>query len=171
MTASTEAKPEVRYKYRPAGTSDEITDCDLCGKTGLKKTIILEYVDAQGDSDGERYVGSDCAGVLLSYAEVKTEAELKMSRRELKNARATRRALLDAQAADRKRAEAVAFSRQMLEFFDAAGPAMNDKLAAYVTANPARLGHLSLLEQLKATSESIARHTEVIATGGASALT
>lgn len=167
MTAT--AAPGTRYRYRAAGTSDEITDCDLCGKTGLKKTIILQYLNAEGNSDGERYVGSDCAGILLSYAGARTEAELKMTRRELKDARSARKALLAAQAADRKRADAVKFSRQMLAFFDAAGPDMNHKLDAYVAANPS-LQRLTLLGQLKATSESIAYHTSVIATNGASAL-
>ena len=66
-------------------------------------------------------------------------------------------------------AGAVEFSREMLAFFEAAGPTMNEKLDAYVTANAA-LQSRPLTEQLRATAESIARHEEVIATGGASAL-
>src|ERR1019366_5729016 len=152
MAAITETAP---HGYRACGTTDEITDCDHCGKTGLKSTVILRFLDADGNYDGERYVGTSCAGKMLSYGKANPKLATKILR--------------EAQAADRKRADAVEFSREMLAFFDAAGPTMNEKLDAYVAAN-ARLQSLSLLAQLKETSESIARHAEVIATNGAAAL-
>jgi hypothetical protein len=152
MTAITETAP---HGYRACGTTDDITDCDHCGKTGLKSTVILRFLDADGNDDGERYVGVVCAGKILSHGRA--------------NPRLAARILREAQAADHRKAEAVKFSREMLEFFDAAGPTMNERLGAYVAANRG-LQSLSLLEQLKATAESIARHTEVVATGGAAAL-
>ena len=152
MAAITETAP---HGYRACGTTDEITDCDHCGRTGLKSTVILRFLDAEGNDDGERYVGTSCAARMLSYGKA--------------NPRLATRILREAQAADRKRAGAVEFSREMLAFFEAAGPTMNEKLDAYVTANAA-LQSRPLTEQLRATAESIARHEEVIATGGASAL-
>jgi hypothetical protein len=144
------------HGYLACGTTDEITDCDHCGKTGLKSTVILRFLDAEGNADdGERYVGVVCAGKMLSGGKA--------------NPRLATKILREAQAADRKRADAVEFSREMMAFFDAAGHRMNEKLDAYVAAN-VRLQSLSLLEQLKETAESIARHTEVIATNGAAAL-
>lgn len=42
---------------RRVGTTDERTVCELCGKTGLKKTVAFKRLD-----DGEYvYYGSDCA--------------------------------------------------------------------------------------------------------------
>jgi hypothetical protein len=152
MTAITMTAP---HGYRACGTTDEITDCDHCGKTGLKNTVILRFLDADGNNDGERYVGVVCAGKILSRGKA--------------NPRLAAKILREAQAADRKKADAVRFSRQMMAFFDAAGPTMNEKLDAYVTANQG-LRSLPLLEQLKATAASIARHTETITTCGASAL-
>jgi hypothetical protein len=149
---ATETAP---YGYRACGTTDEITDCDHCGKAGLKSTVILRFLDADGNTDGERYVGVVCAGKMLSGGKA--------------NPRLATRILREAQAADRKRADAVEFSREMLAFFDAAGPWMNHKMDAYVAANT-YLQSLPLIDQLKKTAESIARHSEVIATGGKSAL-
>lgn len=40
------------------GTTDEHTDCDLCGKTNLKNTVAFRVLDSGGD---EIFVGSDCA--------------------------------------------------------------------------------------------------------------
>ena len=143
------------HGYRAYGTTEDITDCWHCGKTDLRKTVKMRFIDADGNEYGETYIGTTCAAKLLSGGKANGKLATKIMR--------------EAQAADLKRADAVKFSRQMLEFFEAAGPTMNEKLDAYVTANLA-LQSLPLLEQLKATAGSIARHKEVIATNGESAL-
>jgi hypothetical protein len=139
---------------RAVGTTDEVIGCELCGKKNLSHTVIVEFLNENGDSDGEAFLGSDCAA-----RKVAGRADRKLAGKILR----------EAQAADVKRAEAVRFSREMLAFFEAAGPDMNGKVDAYVAANRG-LQRLSLLEQLKATAASIARHQEVVATGGRSAL-
>ena len=46
---------------RAVGTTDEVTACELCGKSGLASTVIIEFTGTEGDHDGEAYLGSDCA--------------------------------------------------------------------------------------------------------------
>lgn len=139
---------------RTVGTTDEVIECELCGKKNLSHTVIVEFLDENGDSDGEAFLGSDCAARKVAG---RTDRKL------------AGKILQQAKAADLKRADAVRFSREMLAFFEAAGATMNEKLDAYVAANKS-LQRLSLLDQLKATSASITRHEAVIATGGRSAL-
>lgn len=143
------------HGYRAFGATEDITDCWHCGKTGLKKTVKMRFLDADGNEYGETYIGTTCAAKLLCGGKANAKLATKIMR--------------EAEAANYRKAEAVKFSRQMLAFFEAAGPTMNEKLDAYVTANRA-LQSLPLLEQLKATAASIARHGEVVATNGESAL-
>jgi hypothetical protein len=46
--------------YRAAGTSDEITTCDVCGKEELKGTVRL-VID---DDNSEIFAGVNCAAKL-----------------------------------------------------------------------------------------------------------
>jgi hypothetical protein len=47
------------------GNEDEVLECDICGKTELKSTVILSFVDDEtGDCEGEVYAGSSCASKL-----------------------------------------------------------------------------------------------------------
>ena len=146
---------DAPHGYRAYGCTDDITDCWHCGKTGLKKTVKMRFLDIEGNEYGETYIGTSCAAKLLSGGNANAKLATKIMR--------------EAEAANYRKAEAVKFSRQMLAFFETAGPRMNEKLDAYVAANRA-LQSLTLTDQLKATAESIARHEEVIATGGESAL-
>ena len=50
--------------YRVLGTTDDITDCDECGRADLQSVVILGYLDADGNVEGVRYVGSDCGARL-----------------------------------------------------------------------------------------------------------
>jgi hypothetical protein len=58
---TTQAAP---LAYRVLGTTDDITDCDQCGRDDLKSTVILGHLDADGNVEGVRYVGSDCGARL-----------------------------------------------------------------------------------------------------------
>lgn len=52
--------------YNIKGISDEQTECDCCGRKGLKRTVALEVLE-NGDSTQEIIrVGVDCASVLMS---------------------------------------------------------------------------------------------------------
>lgn len=59
-----EAGGEFAPKYHILGTSDDVTECDNCGRSDLKSTVALE--DAEGNV---RYCGSECASRLAGYGE------------------------------------------------------------------------------------------------------
>ena len=47
---------------RILGTTDERTECECCGKTNLKCTVAIEYLDGDGNGTGSiTYFGRDCA--------------------------------------------------------------------------------------------------------------
>lgn len=49
---------------RALGFTDEITTCEHCGRTCLKGTVRVAYIDADGNEDGELYAGVTCAARL-----------------------------------------------------------------------------------------------------------
>jgi hypothetical protein len=57
MTSTT---PAARL-FTVLGTTEDVTDCQLCGRSDLRGTIALQPVDVDGTPDGEPvYYGSDC---------------------------------------------------------------------------------------------------------------
>jgi hypothetical protein len=146
-------------EYRVKGTWDEITTCELCGKQGLKSTVIVEIVGGEDESDGEIYVGSDCAAKLRTGS---------------RNTKLAARIMREAKAADVRRAGAVEFSRGMMDFFGAAtregrGPAanFNRMVTQYVNANRG-LWDMPREDCEKALLGSLAYHATVVETGGMS---
>ncbi|WP_030248314.1 hypothetical protein [Streptomyces sp. NRRL S-455] len=54
--------------YRVIGTTDESTECDLCGKVELKATVMLVPLDADGNDDGDVcYFGTSCAAKAAGW--------------------------------------------------------------------------------------------------------
>lgn len=54
--------------YRILGSNDEVTTCECCGRSGLKKTVVL--------TDGEREVryGTECAARALKVSKREVES-------------------------------------------------------------------------------------------------
>lgn len=50
-------------KFKVLGCNDEVTDCGCCGKSGLKKTVILE-----SEATGIVRYGVDCAARAMGYS-------------------------------------------------------------------------------------------------------
>jgi hypothetical protein len=77
------------YQYKIRGISDDQTECDCCGRKGLKRTVALEvFKDGESLLEVTR-VGVDCASVLLSRSgkpksarAIKAEAEALKSQEE-----------------------------------------------------------------------------------------
>lgn len=76
-------------KYRMIGTTDDVVDCAKCGKPDLRATVVLELLDAEGNSEGITYFGSTCAaralatrGIRISAAKVRSEADAAQRQRE-----------------------------------------------------------------------------------------
>jgi hypothetical protein len=56
--------------FRVLGTSDDYTECQLCGRSDLKSTIALAPLDADGNVCGETvYYGSDCGARAAGWTE------------------------------------------------------------------------------------------------------
>ncbi len=51
---------------RVLGITDERTECECCGRKGLKRTVALDRADAEGNLTGDvTYFGTDCAAKAL----------------------------------------------------------------------------------------------------------
>lgn len=53
--------------YRVKGTTDEVTECGLCGRQELKGTVVMEALDADGNEDGIAYFGTSCAAKAAGW--------------------------------------------------------------------------------------------------------
>lgn len=56
------AAPAVRY----LGTTSDVVNCEKCGRVDLRCTVVLEFLDADGNGEGVTYYGSTCAARALS---------------------------------------------------------------------------------------------------------
>lgn len=116
MTATTLAS------YRIKGTTGDITTCDHCGREGLRKTVILATLDADGAEQEILHFGVDCAA---------------------RAARRTQPAIRNAAtAADSERAEAVALAEHTIATY---GPVEGDLRATaelFFTRNPHARGRI-----------------------------
>jgi hypothetical protein len=52
--------------FRFIGTTDECTECQHCGRTQLKNTVVLEVLDEDGNGGEFTYYGSSCAAKALA---------------------------------------------------------------------------------------------------------
>lgn len=141
--------------YRVRGTTDDVTVCGQCGKVDLKGTVMLDVLDADGNTEDVIYVGSVCAAKMVNNGKTRgkvTGARIKAQ----------------AEAADQRRADAVKRSQELLDFY---GPYEHDhRLLAAEYAKHNRYYYWNPeADPLAGALESLARHREIIATGGLSA--
>lgn len=92
--ASTPCTTTARF----IGTTDDVVECERCGKPDLRATVILELLDADGNGEGIAYYGSTCAARALT-----DRGERTTGARVLKAARAARARTLDAADLARER--------------------------------------------------------------------
>jgi hypothetical protein len=57
--------------FRVAGTTDDVTTCDQCGKDDLRHTVVMVHLDADGNDDGVSYMGSDCAARAAGWTQAR----------------------------------------------------------------------------------------------------
>lgn len=103
--------------YRIKGTTGDVTDCEACGRRGLRKTVALAPLDADGNECDAVYYGVDCAARALGrlWTAVRDEAA----------------------AADGKRTRELPTAHDILAVY---GPVENagvrEKAALYYSRNP-----------------------------------
>lgn len=57
---------EAPARWRYIGTTDESTECEKCGKTELRSTVMIVPLDVDGNDEGDPvYFGSTCAARAL----------------------------------------------------------------------------------------------------------
>jgi len=111
--------------YRVRGTTDDVTTCQQCGKPELKGTVILDILDADGNTEDIIYAGTTCAAKMAGGRVTGTKIRQQ------------------AEAADYRRAEAVKFARQQISWWE---PIEGDRVAIrelYFTANPSARGQVN----------------------------
>lgn len=60
--------------YRVHGISDDTDTCEICGKTELRRVVMLAVLDADGNQEDLLYAGSTCAARKLSDSWTKIKA-------------------------------------------------------------------------------------------------
>lgn len=70
-------------RFRILGTTQDVTNCECCGRVGLKKTVVLGVLDADGVVMCETHYGVDCAARATGFgaAAIKARAEGKTTGR------------------------------------------------------------------------------------------
>lgn len=57
----------ARKLYKVLGTTDEVTNCEHCGRDELKGTIILGVLDEDGNVEDRTYFGAVCGAKAAGW--------------------------------------------------------------------------------------------------------
>jgi|SRR5690554_3044515 len=49
-------------RFQVEGTTQDIQTCDHCGRTELQKTVIVGWLDVDGNKTGQNHFGTTCVG-------------------------------------------------------------------------------------------------------------
>jgi hypothetical protein len=91
----------ARPVFKVLGTTDDVTECEHCGRTDLKGTIRLGVLDADGNVEGETYFGAVCGARAAGW----TTKDIR------KQATAANRANAEAERVERERLASVEYAR------------------------------------------------------------
>ncbi|MEV5085621.1 hypothetical protein AB0K74_45275 [Streptomyces sp. NPDC056159] len=57
--------------------TDQITECELCGKVELRGTVQMIELDADGNDFADHYFGTTCAAKAAGWTQKKVKDEVK----------------------------------------------------------------------------------------------
>jgi hypothetical protein len=57
----------TRKLYKVLGTTDEVTECEHCGRVELKGTIVLGILDEDGNVEDRTYFGAVCGAKAAGW--------------------------------------------------------------------------------------------------------
>lgn len=63
----TNTETATRKLYRALGTTDEVTECEHCGRVDLKGTVILGVLDEDGNVESRTYFGAVCGAKATGW--------------------------------------------------------------------------------------------------------
>lgn len=135
-------------RYRMIGTTDDVVNCQRCGKPDLRMTVVLEMLDADGNGEGVTYYGTTCASRALATRGVKrTTADLRN----------------EATAAERQRRWTRTHAEEMVEFYaipadgDLSADRWEETVDLFRRHNPSTSGPRSRAWAEQALGEAIVR--------------
>ena len=65
--------------YKLIGINSESETCEKCGKSNLKRVMLLVPVDGDGNVAGDvMHVGMDCGATMLGWSDRKTRKEIEL---------------------------------------------------------------------------------------------
>jgi hypothetical protein len=73
--------------YRVAGTTDDVTTCELCSRPELKGTVIMVSLDADGNDEGVSYFGTSCAAKAAGWTVRSVKAGIASAQRAVEDAK------------------------------------------------------------------------------------
>lgn len=95
--SATNKETVVGLAFKVLGTTDDVTDCHCCGRIGLKATVALQPLDADGGPDGEVvYFGMVCAAKAMRQSVKYVREQLSAIEQAADNARRAAQAAKDA---------------------------------------------------------------------------
>jgi hypothetical protein len=97
----TQTATAARKAFRVLGTTDDVTECEHCGRTELKGTIRLGVLDADGNAEDVTYFGAVCGARAAGW----TTKEIR------KQATAADRAAAEAARVERERLDNIEYAR------------------------------------------------------------
>jgi hypothetical protein len=77
--------------YRVLGTTDDVTECQCCGRADLKSTVMLGILDADGNVEEVTYFGSACGAKAAGWTTKFVRDAAKQADRERRAAEQARR--------------------------------------------------------------------------------
>jgi len=64
--------------FKILGTTDDVTECGVCGRVELRATVAIVALDADGNEDGEPvYAGTSCAARKVGVKSTDIRAAVK----------------------------------------------------------------------------------------------
>lgn len=123
--------------YELIGTTDENTECDVCGRIELRSTVVFDILDADGNRTGNLlYAGSSCATTLPGF-----------TRRSASTILSRARALQT--AADREAVAGRVSARRVLAKYQAVSSAKGGELArVFFGFNPGVRGKVNARDEV-----------------------
>jgi hypothetical protein len=63
--------------FRVLGTTDEVTECELCGRVELKGTVMLGVLDVDGNITETVYYGASCGAKATGWTTKEVQRKAK----------------------------------------------------------------------------------------------
>lgn len=96
---------QITAKWATKGITTDVNTCEFCGRTHLRKAVILAALDAEGNATGEiAHAGTTCAARRLNVTAYRVTKSATLAQRK-RDELAARRAAMTPDAVAKLRAE------------------------------------------------------------------